>query len=111
MVFFNAKESIMKQALCLVAEVPATGSKTVDFFGRQALVYRQRAEVKAALSICPHLGGPLELHDGELVCSWHGARFDAASGACKHGPARPESRAMFLPTRVEDEALTYVWGE
>lgn len=101
----------MKQPLCPVSEVPPQGARTVDFFGRQALVYRHGAEIKAALSICTHLGGPLELRDGELVCAWHGARFDCGNGACTRGPAAPESRAMFLPTRVEDGVLQYVWGE
>jgi nitrite reductase/ring-hydroxylating ferredoxin subunit len=101
----------MKQALCALADVPTDGARKVDFFGREALVYRQGGEVKAALAICPHLGGPLELKGGELVCPWHGARFDAASGACRHGPAAPESKAMLLPTRVEQGVLNYVWGE
>lgn len=101
----------MKQALCPVAEVPASGAKSVDFFGRPVLVYRQGGEVRAALSICTHLGGPLELKGDELVCAWHGARFDACSGACRRGPADASARAMFLPTRVEEGVLTYVWGE
>lgn len=101
----------MKHPLCSLADVPHAGVKKVDFFGREALVYRHGGEVKAALSICTHLGGPLELKDGELVCPWHGARFDAASGACRHGPAASESKAMFLPVRVEAGALTYVWSE
>lgn len=101
----------MKHALCPLNEIPHDGAKTVEFFGHQALVYRRAGEVKAALSICTHLGGPLELRDGELVCQWHGARFDACSGACTRGPAATESRAMFLPTRGENDTLTYVWGE
>jgi len=101
----------MKHPLCSMTEVPATGAKTLDFFGRQALVYRAGTELRVALSICPHLGGPLELQDGELTCPWHGARFEASTGTCRGGPAAPESRAIFLPTRVEDGVLTYVWGE
>lgn len=101
----------MKHELCKLAELPAAGVHRVDFFGREALVYRRGEQIKAALSICPHLGGPLELRDGQLACPWHGARFDADSGACQQGPAAPTARAMFLPTRVEDGALHYVWGE
>jgi nitrite reductase/ring-hydroxylating ferredoxin subunit len=110
---FNADLEVfnMKQALCSIADVPQAGVKTVEFFGRQALVYQAAGEVKAALSICPHLGGPLELKDGALLCPWHGARFDASSGRCLKGPAAAESKAMFLPTRVEDGVLNYVWGE
>lgn len=101
----------MKHALCPMADVPASGTIRVDFFGREALVYRRDHQIKAALSICPHLGGPLVLRDGELACAWHGARFDASTGACRQGPAAPTSQAMFLPTRDEDGVLTYVWGE
>jgi nitrite reductase/ring-hydroxylating ferredoxin subunit len=101
----------MKQPLCALAEVPPSGVHQVEFFGREALVYRHGGEVKAALSVCTHLGGPLELKDGELVCPWHGARFDAGNGRCRRGPADPAAKAMFLPTRVEDGVLVYVWGE
>ena len=101
----------MKHPLCPLVDVPHAGAKKVDFLGRVALVYHHGGEVKAALAICAHLGGPLELKDRELVCPWHGARFDAANGACRHGPVTAESKAMFLPTRIEDGVLTYVWGE
>lgn len=101
----------MKHELCKMDEVPSEGAKTVDFFGRQALVYRHGGEVRAALRVCMHLGGPLELHGDQLVCPWHGARFDCATGACTHGPARTDARAMLLPIRIEAGALHYVWAE
>jgi nitrite reductase/ring-hydroxylating ferredoxin subunit len=101
----------MRAELCKLNAVPEQGAKVVDFFGREALVYRHGDEVRAALSICTHLGGPLELRGNELVCGWHGARFDCASGQCTNGPAHADSRAMFLPTRQEDGALHFVWGE
>jgi len=103
----------MKRELCKLHEIPADGAVPVDFFGRAALVHRAAGTPAATLAICPHLGGPLELRDGELVCPWHGARFDAASGRCLHWPdtATPANHAMRLPTRVEGDALAYVWGE
>lgn len=101
----------MKQHLCDLADVPASGSTNVPFFGREVLVYRNGESITAALSICPHLGGPLELRQGTLVCPWHGARFDAESGACLNGPAAAASKAMLLPTRVENGGLHYVWAE
>lgn len=100
----------MKQTLIPIAQVPATGAVPVDFFGRPALVYRAGGEVCATLAICPHVGGPLEWRDGELVCAWHGQRHDPATGRCLRGPA-PAQQALKLPTRVEDGALVYVWGE
>lgn len=101
----------MKQALCKVNEISNEGAKTIQFFGRKALVYRSGGEIKTALSICTHLGGPLELKDGNLTCIWHGASFDSNSGACLKGPADRASKAMFSPTQIEDDTLMYVWGE
>jgi len=39
--------------------------------------------------ICPHLLGPLikgEIQKGEIICPWHGYRFDLKSGACTTPP-------------------------
>lgn len=51
---------------------------------------------------CPHMGAPLSLgavREGVLVCSWHGWRFDAASGDCGHYAGAPG--AVVRPVRVE----------
>lgn len=101
----------MKQPLCALADVPHSGIRKVDFFGREALVYRQGGGVEAERSMRILLRDLLELMDGELVCPWHGARFGAASGACRRANEATESKAMFLPTRVKDGMLTYVWGQ
>ena len=100
----------MKHAICSVDEIPAEGSKVMPFFGREVHVFRDGGTPRAALNVCLHLGGPLELKDGKFVCAWHGAQF-LPSGGCVKGPAAKESRLMFLPTRVENGALTYVYGE
>ncbi|HEX2668345.1 MAG TPA: Rieske 2Fe-2S domain-containing protein [Gammaproteobacteria bacterium] len=101
----------MKARLLAIDEIPPEGARKIEFFGRPALVYFHEGQPRAVMDACMHLGGPLELKDGEFVCGWHGARFSCADGACKHGPARPETRLMFLPTRVEQGALYYVYGE
>jgi len=101
----------MKVPLCKVDEIPDEGLKTVDFFGREALVLNINEEPKAILNYCMHLGGPMKREKDRLVCTWHGAEFDCAQGNCLKGPARPDSRLIILPTRVEDGALTYVYGE
>ena len=101
----------MKHELCKLVDVPSEGAIIIGFFDRQALVYRRGDDIHAALSICTHLGGPLELHHGQLVCPWHGARFDCVNGDRVRGPAHPSAKAMMLPTRIEDGTLYYVWGE
>ncbi len=40
-------------------------------------------EVHALDDMCPHSGGPLsegQVEDGCVMCPWHGARFELASG-------------------------------
>jgi nitrite reductase/ring-hydroxylating ferredoxin subunit len=100
----------MKHALTTLAEIPSAGTRKIDFFGREALVYLEDGKPRALANVCPHLGGPLEQQGERFVCAWHGAEFDCR-GARLKGPARAESRLMFLPTRVEGDTLYYVWGE
>src|SRR5437588_12957803 len=49
--------------------------------------------VRAYLNVCPHRAQPVDVGDGrlwlasgEIECQAHGARFDAATGACTGGP-------------------------
>jgi len=37
--------------------------------------------------VCTHAGGPLELVDDSLVCTWHFSRFNQRTGAVIKGPA------------------------
>lgn len=101
----------MKVALCRVAEISADGIKTVDFFGREVLVYEDSGRPKAVLNLCMHLGGPMTRQGDRLVCTWHGAEFGCSDGRCLKGPVRQDARLITLPTRVEDGVLTYVYGE
>jgi nitrite reductase/ring-hydroxylating ferredoxin subunit len=99
----------MKQPLIAVEYVPEGESVTVDFFGREVLVSKADGKPRAIANTCTHLGGPLEQHGQELVCGWHGARFDVTTGQPLSGPAR--CPLMVLPTNVVDGVLTYVWDE
>lgn len=101
----------MKHEICKVADIPESGSLVAPFFGREVHVYRDDGRIRAASNICMHLGGPLDCRDGKFVCQWHGAAFDMQGGERLDGPAPKGSRLMFLPTRVEGDALNYVWGE
>jgi nitrite reductase/ring-hydroxylating ferredoxin subunit len=101
----------VKHELCKIADIPQTGTIVVPFFGRELHVYRSEDKIRAAANVCLHFGGPLECRDGRLVCPWHNATFDMATGALTEGPAPKESRLMFLSTRVEGDTLFYVWGE
>lgn len=101
----------MKHELCKLADIPATGTILVPFFGRDLHVWRHQDGYRAASNTCLHFGGPLECRNGRLVCQWHGAAFDLDTGACLKGPAPQGSKLMVLSTRAEGDALFYVWGE
>src|SRR5260370_23967703 len=101
----------MKHELCKVADIPSTGSLVVPFFGRELHVYRTVDRVRAVANVCLHFGGPLECKDGKFVCPWHSASFDMATGDRIDGPAPRGAKLMALSTRVDGDALFYVWGE
>jgi len=101
----------MKARLLALDEIPAKGARKIDFFGREALAYMHAGAPRVILNYCQHLGGPLERKGERFVCGWHGAEFSCASGRCEQGPAARDSKLMFVPTRIEDGALYYVYGE
>jgi nitrite reductase/ring-hydroxylating ferredoxin subunit len=76
-------------------------------------VVRRGSEVHGYVDRCPHAGVPLAqtLDDymtrgGEMiVCSWHGALFDIASGACLGGPCMGQSLTHW-PVAVVDGVIT-----
>ena len=101
----------MKHELIKVEDIPVEGTAILPFFGREVHVYRADGRPRAAANVCPHFGGPLDCKDGKLVCPWHNSVFDMASGERLEGPASKSAHLMFLSTRVEGDALFYVWGE
>ena len=101
----------MKVALCPVAEIPEVGAKAIDFFGRSVLVYKVAGRPRAIANVCLHLGGPLQCEGEKFVCPWHGAEYSRVDGRRITGPVRQDARLMVLPTRIEDDMLTYVYGE
>ncbi|MEX0750250.1 MAG: Rieske 2Fe-2S domain-containing protein [Dehalococcoidia bacterium] len=97
-----------------VHEIPSEGSKIVEFFGRELHIVRGAEGGPAAfMNVCVHFGGTLVCSDGQFVCQWHGATFDACDGRRMSGPAAEGSGLMLLPTEIRDGVLTYVfaWGE
>jgi len=62
--------------------------------GRAVALFRSGDSIVAFEDACPHAGAPLSAgvcRDGEVVCSWHGFRFDAATGACRLFPGAPSA--------------------
>jgi 3-phenylpropionate/trans-cinnamate dioxygenase ferredoxin subunit len=104
----------MKHPLIEIEAIPTegSGSKIVEFFGREVHVYWSNGKPRAIANACLHFGGPLAMNEAcVFVCAWHNAQFDPQDGARIAGPAPSGSRLMFLSTQVEDGTLYYVWGE
>lgn len=82
--------------------VPETGALRVLVGGRAVALFRDRGAIVAFDDACPHAGAPLSAgvcRDGQVVCSWHGFRFDARTGACALASGGPS--ATVRAVRVE----------
>ena len=75
--------------------------------GKRVCLARLGDEVCAFDDECPHAAFPLSagelLGDGTVLCAWHGARFDARTGAVVEGPA-PEALRVY-PVRIADGGI------
>jgi nitrite reductase (NADH) small subunit len=67
-------------------QLPILGSsKRFTLGNNELVVHHSESGYLASIGRCPHRGAPLELGgvvDGELVCPWHGWRFDVDTGNC-----------------------------
>ncbi len=81
------------QRVAADAELEPDRPKAVQVGDQEVLLVRLAGRVCACGNKCTHYGGPLAngaLLDGEgavLVCPWHNAHFDAATGRLLEGPA------------------------
>ena len=66
-----------------VSELKAKGRLVLHGPHRPVLLVCDRDRIFALDNRCPHMGFPLDrgsIQDGILICHWHHARFDLASG-------------------------------
>ena len=72
--------------------IPVGEGRTFAVEGLDIAVFRPRTgEVFATQASCPHANGPLAdgvVGNGQVVCPFHGYRFDLATG-CPQGNACP----------------------
>jgi len=74
-----------------VAELPAGRAKCVTINGRKIALFNVSGSYYAIDDTCTHRGGPLSegaVAGAEVVCPWHGAHFDLATGQNLSPPAR-----------------------
>lgn len=52
----------------------------------EIIVWREGAQYRAFRSLCPHMGGQLQLNGTRLRCPWHPLSFD--TNTCESGHSR-----------------------
>ena len=70
-----------------VTEIPDDGIIAVNVSGQSIALAKSDGKIFAVDNRCPHMGYPLNrgsVHDGILICHWHHAMFDLASGCTFH---------------------------
>ena len=85
-----------------VAELPATGFRSIEIQGTMVLVGRVQNELFACLDRCPHAGAPLrigKLRGEELMCAWHGWVFNVLNG--QSVPDNPAFHLTKLAIKVD----------
>lgn len=90
----------------------------VEYFGQAvpAFAVRYRGRVHGYLNRCAHVAMELDWQEGvffdsggrDLLCSTHGATYDARSGRCLGGPC---NRAPLVKLRIEErDGIVYFTG-
>lgn len=66
-------------------DLPTDGAyKYFDFpeAKMELLVFNDSGNYRIYSSFCPHFGGPLEVKNGKLFCSFHDYIYDMDTGSC-----------------------------
>ncbi len=89
--------------VCTTAELEGLPcGKLVEAAGQAIAVFNLSGSYHAIENLCPHRGGPLsqgQVEGGEVVCPFHGSRFDIRTGEVKAPPAGQGVRSFQV--RVE----------
>jgi len=85
------------------------GGKLIEAEGNSIAVFNIGGQVYAIEKI--HRGGPLAegmIAEDEVICPWHGARFNIKTGAVCSTPA--QARVMSVPVPVSIELGHYIYS-
>ena len=76
--------------LAKASEIPVGCAKVFEVNGLEIAVFNREGNYYAVANRCTHSGGPLVLgrvRDNEVVCPWHGAKFELSSGKAVCSPS------------------------
>src|SRR5713226_10188789 len=75
--------------------------KLVEAAGKRIAIFNLGGKYWAIEDTCPHRGGPLSegmLAEDEVICPWHGSRFNLRTGAVLTPPAQRNVKSF--PVRI-----------
>jgi nitrite reductase/ring-hydroxylating ferredoxin subunit len=81
------------------------GGKLVDVAGQTIAIFNSGGRLYAIENTCPHRGGPLgegKIEDDEVICPWHGSRFNLKTGAVLEPPARQGVKSFAVRVTADD---------
>ena len=89
------------------SDIPEGKMTNITAGGKEILVANVNGRYYATGNICTHAGA--ELHDGELngkelICPWHGSRWDITTGNLIWFPQKLESLGSYEIT-LEDDTI------
>lgn len=86
----SADDDFVEDVVCHDSNIKEKEMKLFDLKGAgEILLIRQNGKLNAIGSKCTHYDAPLEdsaLGNGRVVCQWHGACFDIATGDIEDFP-------------------------
>src|SRR5215471_3188341 len=81
------------------------GGKLVEVGGQKIALFNLGGHYYAIESTCPHRGGPLAegmVAGDEVICPWHGSRFNIRTGAVLSPPAREGVKSFAVRVTEHD---------
>jgi NADPH-dependent 2,4-dienoyl-CoA reductase/sulfur reductase-like enzyme/nitrite reductase/ring-hydroxylating ferredoxin subunit len=96
-----------KRAVAKLDEIQEGELRLVEQDGEEILLTKSHGKICACGNSCSHYGAPLTdgwMEDGEIVCPWHYAKFDPASGERRTPPAL-DDLPLYETEIVGDEIL------
>jgi len=79
--------------------------KLVEAGGQKITIFGLGGNLYAIENTCPHRGGPLSegmMAGDEVICPWHGSRFNAKTGAVITPPAQQGVKSFPVRTTGND---------
>ncbi|MBH05740.1 MAG: nitrite reductase (NAD(P)H) small subunit [Phycisphaeraceae bacterium] len=89
--------------LCALEDIATNRGHFVEYKNRGLAVIRSDDDVIYVMdNVCPHAGGSLAdgpIHDGCVICPWHGWAFGIEDGKC---PDNPQITVKTFTARIMD---------